>query len=156
MVNIKELRIGNFVLLDGLVPDKENDGEHYNECDYAEIWGTDTNGRAEVSWDIPYKANCICWQDDEALLPIAITAAWLEKFGYKREDAEHRLGPSKGSIIWRGPVDLISRDGNFAYFHECSDPYYDCEGIEIKFIHQLQNLVFALTGEGLEVRLLGC
>lgn len=74
----------------------------------------------------------------EVLKPIPLTEEWLLKFGFKEGQistmvyewriADHRLQTDLHFFIWMGYKD----------------------GIEIKYVHQLQNLYFALTGEELK------
>lgn len=44
-------------------------------------------------------------------------------------------------------------NGNVVLYHSKGDFLYKYTGIEIKHLHQLQNLYFALTGEELEVNI---
>jgi hypothetical protein len=74
----------------------------------------------------------------EHLKPILLTEEWLLKFGFEQ-----------GRNEW-------SKDGEcFEWF---SDGYYftagdGCKiGLVIKYVHQLQNIYFALTGEELTIK----
>lgn len=75
--------------------------------------------------------------------PIPITEEWLDKLGFRGKkvyDAifEWRIGDSLKEHC-------IQTDGEaFVWTH-----YKD--GIDIKFVHQLQNLYYALTGEELTI-----
>lgn len=91
--------------------------------------------------------------------PIQITDEWLLKFGFETMDAETDFMEyaidKDGTIIFS-----IMNDGGLD--HKNENPFYiTSEGqingfahkhkIEIKFIHQLQNIYFALTGEELKI-----
>lgn len=87
------------------------------------------------------------------LNPVILTEEWLVKFGFKSSsDADYELGP----------VRYMINDKTFAYkcgipshvyASSCEDdPHYDIELPHIKFVHQLQNLYFALTSEELTVK----
>jgi hypothetical protein len=71
--------------------------------------------------------------------PIPLTEEWLVKFGFEFD---------KGCSYWKSEIEL-TKDTMEEYFTA-----FDCRGFglcekEIKHVHQLQNLYFALTGEEL-------
>ena len=73
--------------------------------------------------------------------PIPLTEEWLLKFGfYKR--AEHSFD------FWKNSMWKLEEYKNKEYYllYHCSEEV-DCT--MIKYVHQLQNLYFALTGEEL-------
>jgi hypothetical protein len=72
----------------------------------------------------------------ETLKPIELTYQWLDKLGFEFKDA-----------------------GDFGHYYSLEDfdlnqdyqPInFDCD--EIKYVHQLQNVYFALTGQELEIK----
>lgn len=65
------------------------------------------------------------------LRPIPLTEQWLERFGFKRENNQFFKGPY---AIWRPP---FYKNWNFE----------DITSVE--YVHQLQNLYYALNGEEL-------
>jgi len=74
--------------------------------------------------------------DTNHLYPIPITEEWLLKFGFKKHKA------------W---------DDSFYYLKSDVDIFEYLSGFEhndfhIKYVHQLQNLYFALTGEELKFK----
>lgn len=79
----------------------------------------------------------------EDVIPIPLTEEWLLKLGYKKGDNNNR-----GQLFenWLGGFYL--KDGLLK-----PKPYYFdnafSETLEIKYVHQLQNIHFALTGEEL-------
>lgn len=71
--------------------------------------------------------------DDIDIKPILLTEEWLLNFGFEK----------LGAIVFQcDHFRLLEEDGIF-YFHSA------VRKTEIKFVHQLQNLYFALTGNEL-------
>jgi hypothetical protein len=71
--------------------------------------------------------------------PIPLTEEWLIKFGFKKV----YYGWEKGSF------EVESRGDIYLYSINCNE-YTD--GMPFKYVHQLQNLYFALTGEELTIK----
>jgi hypothetical protein len=78
------------------------------------------------------------------LFPIPLTPEWLEKFGFKKEPDTDIY-----SIPTYSHSDLIMRNESYEEWHFI---YNDKRLRVIKFVHQLQNLYFALTGEELTIK----
>lgn len=77
--------------------------------------------------------------------PIRITTEWLEKFGFDRVS---RQSFSTGKLVEYGTWEF-----NGMLYNEIQDKfYYRGFPVDVKFIHQLQNLYFALTGEELTIQ----
>jgi hypothetical protein len=85
----------------------------------------------------------------ENLNPIPITEEWLLKFGFECYDTKVNPKPHKRwskwlfnlniyQITYKKKNDIFLLIGTYA---------------EIKYVHQLQNLYFALTGEELQINL---
>jgi hypothetical protein len=72
----------------------------------------------------------------ETLKPIELTEEWLQKFGFELYD----------SVEFRH----FYRKNDFDLNQDYQPIDFDC--IEIKYVHQLQNLYFALTGKELEIK----
>jgi hypothetical protein len=72
------------------------------------------------------------------LEPIPLTEEWLERFGFENRNRDY----FKGSFCVQY-ADRIFDHNNIFFFG------YNGNSIEIKYVHQLQNLYFALTGEEL-------
>lgn len=70
--------------------------------------------------------------------PIPLTEEWLERFGFENRNRDY----FKGSFCVQY-ADRIFDHNNIFFFG------YNGNSIEIKYVHQLQNLYFALTGEEL-------
>jgi len=74
--------------------------------------------------------------------PIPLTEEWLDKFGFKVNDCENYQTEYKYQL--NNPFIILDRkDGYF---------YIDATNLEIKYVHQIQNLYFALIGEELEIK----
>lgn len=72
--------------------------------------------------------------------PIPLTEEWLLKFGFKQ--CENEFWFEKGILLINtiGTINIKGRKGSEATFNS-----------DVKFVHLLQNLYFALTGEELEL-----
>lgn len=141
MINPKELRIG----INGFTP-----FDHSIRCDETEgcILLIDIYHELTGKWKIGREA------DSPECEPIPITPEWLERCGFKEEQRE-RLGrsweisimPSAKRVLGvcnmtsRTLVSFVAEPGNIVMLR----PIY--------YIHQLQNLYFALTVEELEIKL---
>ncbi len=76
--------------------------------------------------------------NDSHFQPIPLTEEWLVKFG-----------GVKGQYVWRlNDMCLDQMQRSKEYFLSINEGEY-IEGIPIKYVHSLQNLYFALTGEEL-------
>jgi len=92
--------------------------------------------------------------------PIPLTEEWLLKFGFELYDYEP--SEEEGDFIFKDYKKSL--DGKTFYYTICECPYNEWHfGIKltwaeqallsrIKYVHQLQNLYFALTGEELEIK----
>ena len=80
------------------------------------------------------KDNSLYFEPIQLLSPIELTKDWLIKFGYTKEDSNFWF---IGHIVW-----------------EYDDGVFICDknGITLKYVHQLQNLYFALTGKELTLQ----
>ena len=72
--------------------------------------------------------------DSLALRGIILTEEWLIKFGYTKEDSNFWF---IGHIVWEYDKGVFICNKN---------------GITLKYVHQLQNLYFALTGKELTLQ----
>ena len=72
--------------------------------------------------------------------PIPITEEWLLRVGFKNDDDGYNLGLDNVLVIEfiEDYAQLATIEGGFS------------TGIDIHYIHQLQNLYYALTGEELK------
>jgi hypothetical protein len=77
--------------------------------------------------------------------PIPLTEEWLLKFGFNKISDSYGINISISSYILTTVALLYSID-----IFKKTNVYYGL--IEIKHVHQLQNLYFALTGEELTIK----
>lgn len=143
MIDIKELRIGNWVMAPlGEYMQVQQLG-HHEKSDYI-------------------FAKCKTGYGANGFEPIPLTAEILEKAGFEQDGGEF-MHPNNTDF------DLMfccSENGlwcayNFGYgngatpFQEHSSPAYIANPIcnPFKYVHQLQNLYFAITGQELEIEL---
>lgn len=120
-----ELRIGNLLSFSG-EPVAINAG-FIHDCDY---WNKNPERQDAVSF--------------ENVEPVPLTDEWLERFGFEKDEE---------SSSWSKIVSMPQ----FDYCFEISNKYQeffqpDFLSIDIKYVHQLQNLYFALTGKELTIK----
>ena len=72
--------------------------------------------------------------------PIPLTEEWLEKFGFKHTDAGWSNGTRANLIKMLSGGYMLPSFGQHDFV------------TELKYVHQLQNLFFALTGEELTIK----
>lgn len=143
----KELRIGNYVEGIGM--------EHPIRKIYDSIQYNYKTERYELD-DI----------DIQYFKPIPLTEEWLKKFGFKKQKASGWHGAVSG--YHPSAFYFISEDldefkqhkyrHNFVFTNVSERRFEPCyqyngirdKGLELKYVHQLQNLYFALTGEELK------
>ena len=122
-----ELRIGNYIevlLLDDELGDLVNEGDNIEECNYHHIKDICTKNK---DWEYN---------------PIPLTEEWLIKFGFDKNEWNHKFG---GNTMYWDKADCIlhigdKRDTNYSFMAECN------------YVHQFQNLYFALTNEELTIK----
>lgn len=138
-MEVKELRLGNLVLFDN-----ENIMElaSINSDDTIRLWRekeTDTT--------------CGCFRLNR-IKPIPLTEEWLLKFGFTIRDKNYSLnygGESMRYAFLDNPKNIFilyfhGRHGFNVYESRRSEDY--C----IQYVHQLQNLYFALTNKELTLK----
>ena len=80
------------------------------------------------------------YEDNSEYKPIPLTEEWLLKFGFEKE----------GGYLWNckllGKQRFIENHLTKGYF----ETHYESK--HIQYVHQLQNLYFALTGEELTIK----
>jgi hypothetical protein len=114
-----ELRLGNYVSRNGFL---QEDKETFNKTDIA----------------VSHNDITACVVDSESFQPIPLNEEWLFNLGF----------------IKKNGYGFIKKDlfGNLFYSVETKEhfmfQYYELR-IKINYVHQLQNLYFALTGEQL-------
>jgi hypothetical protein len=89
--------------------------------------------------------------DYEQLIPIPLTEEWLVKFGFKiTKDPEHNFYEKPFDIYHVQLKRLIGRDVFYLELNKPNGASYLIK--QINHVHQLQNLVHALTGEELTIK----
>lgn len=100
------------------------------------------------------KEICLYWGDMGELFeygqeddydPIPLTEKWLGSFGFEKDNETYSWGIlvplEKCDFMFQ--IEVFANDPSFYYLSKCH---------EIKYVHQLQNLYFALTGKELEIK----
>ncbi len=75
------------------------------------------------------------------LKPIPITEEWLLKLGFERGENHHFI------TYKRGEIELLDNIGQFFRVY-----YSKTHLMDIKYIHELQNLFYCITGNELEMK----
>jgi hypothetical protein len=133
----KELRIGNYYIY------KEGDKQDNSaECQYLGTKWTQDGTGYEFSHLTGQKGLTIY---PSKFQPIKLTEEWLIKFGF--EEKQNRAYKK----YWKDFGDLaILVDDDFDFYVHCES--YEGETLRhIDYVHTLQNLYFALTGEELTI-----
>lgn len=146
IIDIRDLRIGNYLLYDDRIVhvtflSMDIDDEYEESIGFCEL-GKTTNEKADWNRALADK-----------LEPTPLSAEWLTKFGFVesnsydkkvrhfRKDGFDQLADYGGQII------ILPEVG----FASVSCGYYENQ-IDCPYVHRLQNLYFALTGEELTIK----
>ena len=80
---------------------------------------------------------------DDFFEPIPLTEDWLVKMGFDKK----KIGRNQFNMLfnWTNNIDIIQYDDGSFYFDNSIM-------VKIEYVHQLQNLYFALTGEELTIK----
>jgi len=86
------------------------------------------------------------WIELETFEPIPLTEEWLAKFGFVKSE-------EKFNYFERVTYNNYTLEANKRIISFSIDKYkcLDCSHDHVKYVHQLQNLYFALTGEQLKL-----
>ena len=125
-----ELRIGNYVYNDYLKKNKQINGIFNNEIWLSEIGEDEFDQRSVI----------------DSINPIPITEDWLLKFGFRATISNKDSGYKQ--------FGLRECKFDFMFTLECNgNPEFFLEnvGLDILYVHQLQNLYFSLTEKELTV-----
>lgn len=140
MINPRELRIGNNIYVCSNIPARRN--EKY----FGEITGISKSG-VEYKYDGPNLNHC-------TFEPIPITEEWLIKLGFVKHGKEYIISTEFVeryffiSAYYRYETGSIVDGWEYGCYNK-KVPHHISMG---KYIHQLQNLYFSLTGEELELK----
>ena len=85
--------------------------------------------------------------------PIPLTEEWLYKFGFvdidKRDHDYNTYTDSNHDYYLQS--DVRRKDGKYTILDNSFDDLRDFTMVDIGYVHQLQNMYFALTGEELTI-----
>ncbi|HET6255847.1 MAG TPA: hypothetical protein VFE32_17350 [Puia sp.] len=140
MINGRELRIGNIATVANLTGSVTS----LTVCE-------DGDADITMSFSPGYDYS------PEQLDPVPLSEEWLEKIGFEtvEENWEPSVGDAVGKLFYNNMSVIRQRDtGKFHLLLDGGpdEHEYGFAGIELKAVHQLQNLYFALTGEELPVK----
>ena len=123
-----ELRIGNWVL----EPMKSKGIVSWGQC---QIFHGDFK---------------LCESNPELYKPIPLTEEWLKKFGLEQQGSHEQDGENfiEFGIDDRFSITCLRRSGVFEMDYDVG---YSQQTRTLKYVHQLQNLYFALTETELEL-----
>jgi hypothetical protein len=143
MINYNELRIENWV--------KRNDMEGVFTI---RLVCKDRVAQIHlIDHDFEKNAHFACECTLSELEPILLTAEWLEKFGFIESE---RYGAGDRYFRKDGFTGLADYGAQLIVLPEGQDAYLSCgyyeNQIDCRYVHQLQNLHFALTGEELTIK----
>jgi hypothetical protein len=108
----------------------------------AAVWSHRTEvqgyGYVEFQWEEHDWAGIAeCTINLEDVKPIPLTEEWLLKFGFEYSDLNGDSG------LWKiPPFQIYGKYNQFLYDYR----------LDVNYVHQLQNLYFALTGEELTIK----
>ena len=86
-------------------------------------------------------------KDYSKLKPTPLTEEWLLKFGFEKDECEFS-NTEWSKYVPHASMSFYETENGY---QRLFDDHYDV-GIEIKYVHQLQNLYFALVGEELTIK----
>lgn len=130
-----ELRIGNFVGLN-LKEFPEN---------YFTVFEVANSNMVVQDGLTPHGFRDLSYFDAELLEPIPLTEEWLLKFGFVDDNGSFYKIPVGGSELFINP------ENGMVVWIERNNNVFNNPAL-IEYVHQLQNLYFALTGEELYLR----
>lgn len=137
-----ELRLNNLVTLNHKVREELFHNQIHAQNEYFEVLTIYSDGDILLKLDDENVE-----LDVKEIEPIPLTEEWLLKFGFEKEfDGSFK----KGFIAI-----FIDKRFNKNVFLQTSENSKDWFGVDLKiqFVHQLQNLYFALTNKELEIKM---
>lgn len=140
----KELRIGNFITYH---PDAVDEGTELIPLQIISISSEYDNVKLDEPFDNVYGF--------DEILPIQLTEQWLKDFGFaiSYDTGNNKIYGHKKELDYYSDygtqyviIETLEREKKVIKYFEFG--YYEKQ-IDCEFVHQLQNLYFALTGEDL-------
>lgn len=133
----EELRIGNWVL--------------YEQSSTEFIVKTISDSGLDV-----YNRTESTWIETNQFAGIPLTEEWLIKFGFTEELApeningvKHRLNIDDDGTTFFESIGTFKNDGHLVVLCVCRGNYF---ANNVHYLHDLQNLYFALTGNELTIK----
>ena len=120
-----ELRIGNIIKWDD------------ESQDFVTVIGIDTKDNSTA---IATNQNELA--EIEEFEPILLTEEWLMNFGF-----------TKGTDLWgeRAEYEYLFSEGKGVTVSDTNEIYMGCFSQTLQYVHQLQNLIFAMSGVELQL-----
>lgn len=138
MIDPKDLRIRNLVSCKVIGDTYTDRKPYYSECIYAVTGLRGGFVWLDIGHDAEQKVPC------DNVQRITITEEWLKRAGFIRRNRNlHKKGLL--SILFITDVSGITHIRASIY-----QGIYGYNSINVEYVHQLQNLYFALTGEELQ------
>ena len=137
MIKANELRIGNYV--------------NYEQTTHL-ITGVNIDYSISV-WVDKENQEFLYQHQNNELKPIPLTEEWLIKFGFEKYSTKSEFYCLDSTSIYEGTLNYNYKN-NFISLSGMNDDYHE-ELILVKpmlYVHQLQNLYFALTNEELTIK----
>ncbi len=90
-----------------------------------------------------------CVDHPDRFVPITITEEWLERFGFEKDEEYDEGGlVDYRWILMNGSLEFVS----FWNSEEITGVNQPQTGVDVEYVHTLQNLYFALTGQELTIK----
>ena len=105
--------------------------------------------RRESDTNIQIEQYLLCNAELCKYQPIPLTEEWLLKFGFVRPCEEHRYNTWEKYLAPNRTFNILPPYEKIKYYGYSAG--HRIGELEIKYIHQLQNLYFALTDEELTI-----
>lgn len=125
-MKVNELRIGNYI--------------RYREA-VVKVTGINTENFHEGGVYFDYHGRTRIGCSEDRIDPVMVSEDWLLKVGFKKHVDDNKTpfwNKYPLQLCWH-PVD------GFEYFHR----QFTCYFIKMKYVHQVQNLYYCLTGKEL-------
>lgn len=141
MINASELRIGNYIR------SNPNGGDgtviRLHTIGNSTVHGESLDGQLKN-----LKIDLDRWNE-----PIPLTPEILQKCGFdKNEDAGNWHSPEHTIYSTKG-ISVGVKGDYIGWYNSSEDDFYSSYYPQLKYVHQLQNLYFALTGNELKIDL---